>query len=579
MEIFKHRECKIFWKRVITILIILSVLASTLVYADTVQAKTTVSKFDLDVYRANKYLKKGSPSNKTIKNLLNGKKLPSQVIVRDLNKKKFQKSVKKWESVHWVAKSPSEIVNGAMDKKGYYEAILLSIFISDSKMDNSLYDMAKDVTAETNQILSVTKGWVKKSDEIGMKTLSDNQKISKLSKNQKKLLKKQLSGAFAKKHPLLNKSGKIAEIFDDVFSSVDTVYDAVNKMAYYTTACELSNQNKALIELMYKNCPKSNLEMKEALRELKVSMGGFDSGIKAGIQSVAISQSSKVLSKLIDAGWKKVINRNPYVAAFSYGGKVGTKIGDSICDTLFSTNKTVEQYEKMCCLGEFQSLLSSSANKLGNIFQKNKTSANAKNYLASIDTLFATARLSCKFGLEYADILYKDAALGWVAISKKSYSKFVSDIKSMQKIYADEQKKLIKNYLTSLKDDHPSIYKELFPSKTAFKLSDEQYNMVKGWWTSCSSGGKDVKFTRTKVEYYDRETGKLAWTADIKNCKKEGETYIYYIQNSIAKYQYRLDESNPHGLDFYGTWDDANILNYYSGSSSLMQGKWGSWGS
>lgn len=448
-------------KKIVSYLLILSILVSGIlcVKPTEIEAKTTVDNFDLSKYRADVYLKKGSVCNNIIKNLLKDDTLPSQVIVRNLNSKGFKKSVAKWEAAHWIDKSPYEIAQGEINKKGYYEAILLSIFISESKMDNSLWDMGKTVTAETNQILSTTKSWVKKSDEIGMKTLESNQKISKLSGKQKKELKNHMEELFRKQHPTLSKSGDIAEVFNEVFSSVDTVYDAVNKMAYYTNACELSSQTKNLIQLMYQDCPKSNPVMKESLRELKVSLDEFNDGVKAEIQSVAIDQASQVLSKLADAGWEKVINANPYVAAFSFGGKIGTKLGDSICNTLFSTDKTIEQYEKMKCLGEFQKLLSLSVQKLGKTYLKKRTSANAENYFAAIDALFATANLSCKFGIEYADILYKDAALGWTAIRKKSYDKFISDIKSIQKTYADEKKSLVRNYLASLKADYPEIYK------------------------------------------------------------------------------------------------------------------------
>lgn len=468
-------------KKVVSFLLIFSLLISCLPSLEPVEAatKTTVENFDLSIYRANEYLRKGSVCNNIIRELEKGENLPSQVIVRDLNSKQFQKSVAAWEAAHWLDKSPAEIAQGEIDKKGYYEAILLSIFISESKLDNSLFDMGKTVTAETNQILSTTRSWMKKSDEIGMTALSDKQKISKLSSAQKKQLQKKMSDLFKKQHPLLAKSDDIVGTFNDVFAAADTVYDAVNKMAYYTNACELSSQTKNLVQLMYKECPATNLPLKEALRELKESMDGFNSGIKAEIQSVVIDQASKVLSELVDAGWEKVVNANPYVAAFSFGGKIGTKIGDSICNTLFSTDKTIEQYEKMRCLGEFQLLLSSSAKKLGQNYQKNRTDTNAENYFAAIDALFATANLSCKFGTEYADILYNDATLGWMAISKKSYSKFLSDIKSIQNTYKTEQKSLITNYLASLKVDYPTVYRELIfgkSSKTNTKKSNKEAN-------------------------------------------------------------------------------------------------------
>lgn len=450
-------------KKIISCILLFVILISEIFCSDPleVHAKTTVNNFDLNVYRANEYLKKGSICNNIIKNLLKDDNLPSQVIVRELDSKKFGRTVMQWELTHLIDKSPYEIAQGELDKKGYYEAILLSIFISESKMDNALFDMGKTVSAETNQILSSVKSWVKKSDEIGLDAISSNQKISNLTADQKKELKKYMNDLFEQQHPLLTKSGEIAEIFNNVFSAADTVYDAINKMAYYTNACEISNQSKNLIRLMYKDCPKSNVAMKEALRELEVSLEEFNSGVKAEIQSVAIKQSSEILSALADAGWEKVISINPYAAAFGFGGKIGTKIGDSICNTFFSTDKTIEQYEKMKCLGEFYSLLGLSTKKLGKIYASQRTAENAQNYFAAIDALFATAKLSCKFGTEYADILYKDVTLGWMRINKKGYSQFVSDIKSIKKTYANEQRSLVNNYLANLKEDYPIVYKTL----------------------------------------------------------------------------------------------------------------------
>lgn len=520
-------------KKIVSYLLILSILGSGILYVKPteIEAKTTVDNFDLSKYRANVYLKKGSVCNNIIKNLLKDDTLPSQVIVRDVNSKGFKTSVSAWEAAHLLEKSPYEIAQGEIDKKGYYEAILLSIFISESKMDNSLWDMGKTVTAETNQILSTTKSWVKKSDEIGMKTLEGNQKISKLSSKQKKELKNHLKEIFRKQHPALSKSGDIAEVFNEVFSSVDTVYDAVNKMAYYTNACELSNQTKNLIQLMYQDCPKSNPVMKEALRELKVSLDEFNSGVKAEIQSVAIDQASKVLSTLADAGWEKVINANPYVAAFSFGGKVGTKIGDSICNTLFSTDKTIEQYEKMKCLGEFHTLLSLSTQKLGKTYLKNRTSVNAENYFAAIDALFATANLSCKFGVEYADILYQDAALGWTAISNKSYTKFLSDIKLIQKTYADEQKSLVRNYLASLKVDYPAIYKTVILAQNVNKEIEISKDNIK------KTDFKDI------VGYYSFDSEQYV--------KKNGTGPVIDFGTQFSRFEPYLEISKDKRITYY----------------------------
>lgn len=111
-------------------------------------------------------------------------------------------------------------------------------------------------------------------------------------------------------------------------------------------------------------------------------------------------------------------------------------------------------------------------------------------------------------------------------------------------------------------------------TKKQFKLSEKQYKKVKGWWSDNSSGGWDVKFTHSKVKYYDRVTGKLAWTATIKKCKKKGNVYVYYIKSEKGCYEYRTTTYDLNVLEYYESWDDENYGDYYSGSSSLSRGKW-----
>jgi hypothetical protein len=127
-------------------------------------------------------------------------------------------------------------------------------------------------------------------------------------------------------------------------------------------------------------------------------------------------------------------------------------------------------------------------------------------------------------------------------------------------------------------------YKATCKVTVSFQLSDKQYKAVKGWWTQWSSGGCDIKFTKTKVKYYSRENGKVVRTYTIKNCKKVNGVYSYYLKGSngasVIKFQFRLSEEykngdGNYGMDYYDTWDESQLLKYYSGSSSLFKGRWG----
>ena len=113
--------------------------------------------------------------------------------------------------------------------------------------------------------------------------------------------------------------------------------------------------------------------MKSALSEVIDSMDNFNAGVRSAFKNAAIDQSGKVMEVCIDEAW------------------------DSVCNTLFSTDKTIEQYVKMKCICEFNELIQSVIKELEKTYKKKKNTENAENYIESIDAMFAVASLSCDF--------------------------------------------------------------------------------------------------------------------------------------------------------------------------------------
>ena len=111
----------------------------------------------------------------------------------------------------------------------------------------------------------------------------------------------------------------------------------------------------------------------------------------------------------------------------------------------------------------------------------------------------------------------------------------------------------------------------------AAKLPKKLYKLVKGkWYTQASSGGYNIKFTKTRVKYYDRQTNKVVYSGKIKKVKK--------IKSGYYKGRYRIVFKNANGTssfinsdkkatEFY-YFDGASGYNGYSGSASITRGKW-----
>ncbi len=109
--------------------------------------------------------------------------------------------------------------------------------------------------------------------------------------------------------------------------------------------------------------------------------------------------------------------------------------------------------------------------------------------------------------------------------------------------------------------------------KKLTELKGKVYKWVKNkWWTASSSGGYDVKFSKTKVKYYNREDGKIHHIAKINSYKKINGGYVIKVKNGQYKYCYTIYENQKDALEFYNGWKVD--VDQYSGSSSLNKGKW-----
>ncbi|MFG6384279.1 MAG: hypothetical protein K1V96_08490 [Lachnospiraceae bacterium] len=125
---------------------------------------------------------------------------------------------------------------------------------------------------------------------------------------------------------------------------------------------------KSVLTQMYQQCPDNNPAMKSALYEASRASENLSGALSATISNTAGKETTNVLGILLDTGWNTLIQSNPYAQAFMIGANIGTWLGDTICNTLFSTDKTIEQYEKMKCLDEFILLLRNTLTEMGTIY-------------------------------------------------------------------------------------------------------------------------------------------------------------------------------------------------------------------
>ena len=444
------------------VLVFLTFVCLMLGWGTSVTAEAAaIDDFSLDQYRADLYTDTDSMCNQSISYMLADKN-PSDTMVALLdNKPTFQTGVTSWKAIHMVS-DPTYIAQGMLDEKGYYEAIIFSVFVAQQSSTDYVYDICNQITSDANKIISLVDKWVTATDGMDGVSSAKKQKMSALSADTKSKLKDFIFGEYKKEHSGLESASDISDVISTVFDTADTLADAVMTLGSYMQLVEVSDNTKAVILEMYNKCPSSNALLKDALKEAAASMDNFGAAIVTTAYSVGQKELADIVCDMLDSGWQKVLSLNPYVKAFMTGAAIGDKIGTAISNTLFATDKTIEQYVKMKCLKEFHQVLCSVVKNMGTRYQASRTTENANNYIASISVLFTEKKLSCDFAINYADVLYSDASLGWMAISSSDYNEYVRCVTSIKQLYENYEEGLEIDYRCQLEVDYPELYEIYF---------------------------------------------------------------------------------------------------------------------
>ena len=429
-----------------------NVQAAVLAGGQGLSAGNAADDFDIYCYWADQCLNPESVTYKDIENFMKFE-MPSNILVeiaRDNGV--FQKSVAAWKGANYIV-DPSKIAQGSLDEKGYYEAIIFSVFMAQTSDEQYGYEFVKKMHAETNGMLSQISNWVKKTDGLQTKVDIKNGKIKNIPANDKKKIKEYLEKSFSEDHPLLSDAGKIGDAVDDVLEVADTLSDAVEKMVAFTSLSEVPEGIKDVIRQMARMCPVSNVCMQGALAEAALSVENAKLGIDIAMLDVSEGLTVSVVGDIFDEWWHGVLESNPYTAAFMGGAKLGIFISNM----LFSTDKNVEEYVKMECLGAFFSLLRTVKDTMESAYGNLKNTQNARNYLTAVQAMYTTGKLSCDFAIAFGKVVYEDALMS-VFAPKDNYDEYVKMVNSYKTYYVNDEKTFQTNFWGQLEVDYPEIY-------------------------------------------------------------------------------------------------------------------------
>lgn len=239
--------------------------------------------------------------------------------------------------------------------------------------------------------------------------------------------------------------------------------DGVKMLTYYMQLAQMGAEMKAVLLEMYAQCPSGNAALKEALRDAAVSVTNMETAFSVGALKATVDMGYGVAKEVIDDWWTTLLNSNTYSKTFLSGAKLGIFISN----TLFSTDKTIEQYEKMKCLGEVDAVVRSTIKSLRQRFQSGKTTINAQSYIEAVFLMYKAGNISCDFALSYADIIYGDTVPGSLQVlcGDKTYEEFKRVATNIKNYSASLQSDLRRGYLYDLESEYPEIYAALMKEK------------------------------------------------------------------------------------------------------------------
>ncbi len=417
-----------------------------------VSIDVTVGSFNMPMYIADMWLDEDGNFKKDIENKMDFSNDECFRVVNTLNSdKKFQNGIHAWELENLID-DPSKITDKMIEKKQYYEAILLSLLSAqfESGTVGSFLDHVKETNIEEKYDLM--KKFTKLISGIdGLKLGSDTNK--KLTKDQKSTIKSFLQKVDISK---ISKAFDSIDVVVSIFDYADDLYSFYETCSKYLTIQEIDKSIIAVLNAMYEQTDNSVLKL--ALSDIIVVCSDKFGQLLVDIENGVTQVVSWTEDMLVDVMWDCICASNPYVVCL----KAGLSLGISLSNFLFSTDKEIGKYYELQCLCEVRELINKTSLKLEQNYKNKRSDDNAKAYIASVDFIYDSLVLSYNYNFDF----YKTCndALVVKLLDRKSkdnikdYEQMTNNIiESITSNYMN----LKRNWCYCLIDDYPELFEEM----------------------------------------------------------------------------------------------------------------------
>ena len=502
-----------------------------------------------DIWSGNREEK--TPEHEQLSWYYNGYKPITRTIVEEMGDTAW----KVWDGVKCVS-NPANGAEIALKKEKQRELII--------------FDAIRDVlgSPEFSDIISTSAasdlvGWTKSLNSAakkiygaeGIKTFEDfYNKYGKDTSNGKTKTKALVEAAYEDYRQDVGAVNCLSDLLtcvDSVLKIAKSSKEVINAFVNCMMVARMRESLKAVIDEMYAQSTDS--DMRTALSNVKnycvSEMNALSGTMVRSVAGIGVT----VLKEFVGDFWDDLANMVPIAGPIIKGVQIGAAVGEGICNMLFSTGNTRDNYYLAKSTVEFVDIARKASLSLQKKYSANKTTEAANAYIDSVRLYISVLNLDAENGRKFCETACNDGLINGVAnwinggnakydeierctnSIQKSNKEFV-DLISISWIFAD-------NYL---KTDYPEMYDTLCQNiltspKYASTITQVKIDLS-GKATvyfnvpSYAAGFKPVSGVQVQ---YKKNNGSYSMLADLANPYAKSASHSITLSNSDT-YTYRV---------------------------------------
>ena len=355
----------------------------------------------------------------------------------------FVSTASKWKAAHLLAK-PGDMYDELFSMKTIYSSILLSM-INDRLVDENYFSTIKQQSKlEYSKCYNNFLKLLNECKKIDLEKLKNNGKYTDAERAE--IIRR------------LTKSETKSETIDTFSSAVkwgSTINETINIFVNYSNLNSTKNYIVNCLNSMKNHT--DDLFLESAITDMVFATeSGFNTYLNAVIKGLE-NGLNDVGAELINKAWSTVLKSNPITRGMQYG----YKIGSSICNVLFKTDKQIANYYEFIALHEIEKALIATIYDFENNYSKTQNTENATNYISSVSLFF-------KLQYQTVDItneLYEIRNLcpfGRIFYNgKKTFEELSASINELKSTFRTYETNIFRMWIYSLKDINQEVYDQI----------------------------------------------------------------------------------------------------------------------